>query len=107
MLFTIFFVPVFIDKYKTMKNIWEKIKKWASETALPWLKKAWLQIINVFVVLYAYGQLDNAGLAVAASIVGLWGFILLAYWIFWKLFGGDKVVKAFIEQKKRNKLIHK
>lgn len=84
-----------------LKTLWEKIKKWATETALPWLKKAWLQIVNVVIVLYAYGQLDNAGLAVAASIVGFWGFILLAYWIFWKLFGADKVVKAFIAQKRK------
>ena len=84
-----------------MKNIWEKIKKWAKLTALPWLKKAWLQIVNVFIVLFAYGQLDNAGLAVAAGIVGFWGFILLAYWIFWKLLGADKVVKSYIAQKKK------
>lgn len=84
-----------------MKNIWEKIKKWGSETALPWLKKAWLQIVNVLIVLYAYGQLDDVGHAVAATIVGLWGFILLGYWIFWKLFGADKVVKAFIAQKRK------
>lgn len=86
-----------------MKNIWEKIKKWAKQTALPWLKKAWLQIVNVIIVLYAYGQLDNAGLGVATAIVGFWGFILLGYWIFWKFFGADKAVKALIAQKKNKK----
>jgi nuclear transport factor 2 (NTF2) superfamily protein len=86
-----------------MKNLWEKIKKWAKETALPWLKKAWIQIVNVIIVLFAYGQLDNAGLAVAAAIVGFWGFILLGYWIFWKFLGADKAVKALIAQKKRKK----
>ena len=86
-----------------MKNLWEKIKKWAKETALPWLKKAWLQIVNVIIVLYAYGQLDNAGLGVATAIVGFWGFILLAYWIFWKFLGMDKAVKALIAQKKKKK----
>jgi len=76
---------------RKLKALWEKIKKWAKETALPWLKKAWIQIVNVIIVLFAYGQLDNAGLAGAAALVGLWGFILLGYWIFWKLFGFDKV----------------
>jgi len=85
-----------------LKVLWEKIKKWAKETALPWLKKAWLQIVNVLIVLFAYGQLDNAGLA-AAGLVGAWGFILLGYWIFWKLLGADKVVKAFIAQQKKKK----
>jgi hypothetical protein len=86
-----------------LKKLWELIKKWAKETALPWLKTAWLQIVNVLVVLFAYGKLDDAGLAGAATIVGLWGFILLAYWIFWKLLGADKIVKAFIAQQKKKK----
>jgi len=86
-----------------LKALWEKIKKWAKETALPWLKKSWLQIVNVVIVLFAYGQLDNAGVAVAAGIVGLWGFILLGYWIFWKFLGADKVVKAFIKQQREKK----
>ena len=83
------------------KKLWEKVKKWAKETALPWLKKAWLQIVNVIIVLFAYGQLDNAGMAVAAGIVGFWGFILLGFWIFWKFFGADKAIKALIAQKKK------
>ena len=83
------------------KKLWDKVKKWAKETALPWLKKAWLQIVNVIIVLFAYGQLDNAGATVAAAIVGFWGFILLAYWIFWKFFGMDKAVKSLIAQKKK------
>jgi len=81
-----------------MKKIWDKIKKWATETALPWLKKAWLQIVNVFIVLMAYGKLDDCG-SKATWLVGLWGFILLGYWIFWKLFGADKVFKALWKQK--------
>ena len=85
------------------KKLWDKVKKWAKETALPWLKKAWLQIVNVIIVLFAYGQLDDAGLAVAATIVGLWGFVLLGYWIFWKFFGADKAVKGLIAQKKKKK----
>ena len=33
--------------------IWAKVKKWAKETALPWLKVAWIQIVNVLVVFFA------------------------------------------------------
>jgi len=85
------------------KKIWEKIKKWAKETALPWFKKAWLQIVNVIIVLFAYGQLLDAGLVVAGNIVGFWGFILLGYWIFWKLFGFDKVWASLMKQRKKKK----
>lgn len=85
-----------------MKKLWEKIKKWFTVTALPWLKKAWLQIVNVFVVLLAYGKLDDCGSG-ATWFVGLWGFVLLAYWIFWKFFGADKVVKDFIKERKERK----
>ena len=45
------------------KKLWEKIKKWAKETALPWFKTAWVQIVNVLIVLFAYGKFDNAGMA--------------------------------------------
>lgn len=85
-----------------LKKLWELIKKWAVETALPWLKTAWLQIVNVFIVLFAYGKLDDCGSS-ATWLVGLWGFILLGYWIFWKFFGADKVIKAFIKQQREKK----
>jgi len=94
-----------------LNTIWEKIKKWAKETALPWLKKGAVQIINVLVVLFLYGQLDNLlqgqeiHLGFVTNVAGVWGFVLLGYWIFWKLFGADKAVKALIAQwkKKRGK----
>jgi len=79
-----------------LKTIWEKIKKWAKETALPWLKKSAVQIINVIVMLFFYGQFDNiaAGepahvkLALIVSVV--WIFVLAGYWAA-KLFGVDKI----------------
>jgi len=92
-----------------LKALWEKIKKWAKETALPWLKKGWLQIVNVLIVLFAYGQFDNLlqgqeiHLGLATTILGVWGFVLLAYWIFWKLFGLDKVIASLIAQRKKKK----
>lgn len=102
---------IIILKIETMdwKKIWEKIKKWAKETALPWLKKGAIQIINVIVVLFLYGQLDNivagepAHAKLALFVAGLWAFVLLGYWIFWKLLGADKAVKALIAQKKKKK----
>ena len=79
-----------------LNAIWEKIKKWAKETALPWFKKAWVQIINVLVMFYMYGQWDNvvAGepahtkFALLLSVV--WIFVLVGYWAL-KLFGIDKI----------------
>ena len=91
------------------KKIWEKIKKWAKETALPWLKKGAIQIINVLVVLFLYGQLDNMlqgqeiHLGLVTTIAGVWGFVLLGYWIFWKLFGFDKVWASLMKQRKKKR----
>ena len=90
-------------------GIWEKIKKWAKETAWPWIKKGAIQIINVIVVLFLYGQLDNMlqgqeiHLGFVTTVAGLWAFVLAGYWIFWKLFGADKAVKALIAQWKKKK----
>lgn len=94
-----------------LKQIWEKIKKWFLETAVPWLKKGAIQIINVLVVLYLYGQFDNLlggqeiHLGFVTTVAGLWAFVLAGYWLFWKLLGGDKIVKGLIAQwkKKRKK----
>lgn len=91
-----------------LKTLWEKIKKWAKETALPWLKKGAIQIINVLVVLFLYGQLHNLlqgqeiHLGLVTTVAGLWAFILAGYWLFWKLLGADKAVKALIAQRKKN-----
>ena len=94
-----------------LKQLWEKIKKWFLETAVPWLKKGAIQIINVLVVLYLYGQFDNLlngqeiHLGFVTTVAGLWAFVLAGYWLFWKLLGADKAVKGLIAQwkKKRKK----
>ena len=85
-----------------MKKLWNKIKKWSINTAWPWIKKGWLQIINVLIVLFAYGKLDDLG-SPASALVGLWAFILLGYWIFWKFFGVDAIVKKAIRDRKSKK----
>lgn len=80
-----------------MKKIFQKIKKWAENKALPWIKVGWLNAINVLIVFYAYSQLDNATLwgfsDGPAALVGLWVFILIVYWVFWKLLGLEKLFK--------------
>jgi hypothetical protein len=77
--------------------IMSKIKKWLKETAGPWIKKSWLQIVNVFVVLGAYGALDTAEV-MAAWWVGLWGFVLLGYWTYEDLCA-DKVIMPLLTVK--------
>jgi len=74
-----------------IKNLWEKIKLWAVNTALPWLKKGWMQIVNMIVMFIAYGNTDS--LPWVQAIVGLWLFLLLSYYIFWKLLGVEKMFK--------------
>lgn len=75
-----------------MKKLIEKIKNWAVNTAWPWIKKSWIQIVNVFMVLFAYGSMDNYNVP-GTWLVGLWAFVLLAYWIFWKFFKMEDIFK--------------
>jgi hypothetical protein len=72
-------------------KIWGKIKSWAINTALPWLKKEWMQIINILVIFIAYANTDS--LPGLQTIIGLWLFVLLVYYIFWKLLGVEKMFK--------------
>jgi hypothetical protein len=73
------------------KKLWEKIKTWWFKTGLPWLKKSWMQIVNMIVIAIAYGNTDT--LPGLQTLIGLWLFILLAYYIFWKFFGAEKAFK--------------
>jgi hypothetical protein len=84
-----------------MKKLWEKIKKWFNTTALPWIKKSWMQLVNIIIVFVAYNNTDS--LPGTQAVVGLWLFILLGYYIFWKLLGADKVVLGHIEQERKKK----
>ena len=75
------------------KKIWDKIKKWAVETALPWLKAGWMQLVNMLVLFIAYKGFDEVAQPGYSTVIGLWLFLLLAYYIFWKLFGAEKMFK--------------
>jgi hypothetical protein len=76
-----------------MRNIWKKIKKWGVNTALPWLKKSWMRIIDLILFFIVYGTLDNAGFVGLSALIGFWIFILLGYYIFWQFFGAGKMIK--------------
>ena len=80
-----------------IKKVWALFLKWGKETALPWLLKGWLQIVNVLIVLFAYGKLDDLE-SKAAGLVGFWAFVLIGYWLFWKLFGADKVIMPLLKK---------
>ena len=88
-----------------MKKLIDKIKlkitKWFNDTVIPWLKAGWMHIVNILIVFIAYANLDIE--PAAQALVGFWGFILIGYYIFWKLFGADKVVTAYIKQQKEHK----
>lgn len=73
------------------KKLFEKIKVWFNKTALPWLKSSWMQIVNIIIMFIAYGSLDSA--PGSQAIVGFWLFILLGYYIFWKLLGAEFIFK--------------
>jgi hypothetical protein len=77
--------------------MWEKIKKWSAETAGPWILRSWLQIVNILIVFVAYGKLDNLE-AKGTALLGIWGFVLVGYWLFWKFFGADKVVMPLLRK---------
>jgi hypothetical protein len=72
-----------------ISKIWNQFKNWFLSKALPWLKKNWMQIVNFLIVFIAYDSLDDK--VGAQTVVGLWLFILMAYYIFWKLFGLEKL----------------
>ena len=54
------------------------------------LKNWGLQVINLFVVIVGFA---SARSEFAISVIGLWLFLLLAYYIFWKLLGASELFK--------------
>lgn len=73
------------------KKLWDKIKAWWKNTALPWIKISWMQVVNMLMLGFVYSQTDS--LPWVQTIAGLWLFILLGYYIFWKFFGAEKMFK--------------
>jgi hypothetical protein len=69
-------------------KVWGQVKIWFEKRGLPWLKKNWMQIVNLLVLFIIYGNTDK--LPGVQTITGLWIFVLLGYYIFWKFFGAEK-----------------
>jgi len=70
---------------KLIKETFSKIEKWIL-SLLSWIKKWIAQIINLLVIIVAYMSIDEHIHPWSALIVGLWLFVLLSYYIFWKIF---------------------
>jgi hypothetical protein len=69
------------------KKLWEQIKAWAINTAWPWFKKEWMQVVNMFVIWVAF----EATKGFLQDFVGLWFFVMIVYYIFWKFLGIGKL----------------
>ena len=80
-----------------IKKVWALILKWGKETALPWLLKSWIQIINIIIIFIGYVKLSNNGIS-GAKLFNFWIFILMAYWIFWKFLGADKIIMPTLKK---------
>ena len=69
-----------------MKKLWEKIKTWFMQKALPWLKKNWMIIVNYLVIILAYNNVyGKDGVILAETLLGLWIFVSIGY-AGWKWF---------------------
>jgi len=98
-----FFVGVWKELIEWLKNPWTKFKNWFLKTAIPWIKAGWMQVVNMLVLFLAYTGFDEVSQPGYSAAIGIWLFILLGYYIFWKLFGFDKVYATMREQRKKKK----
>jgi hypothetical protein len=71
---------------ETAVSLWTKFK---ATKVYSFLRKWGLQMINFFALALACIALDWA--TFIGGFVSLWAFILLAYYLFWKLFGMEKL----------------
>ena len=88
-----------------MKNVFDTVKKyskkgfimfkdWFNKTGKPFLKTNWMQIVNLLVLFIVYDTVSGAEIYPWVEVItGFWIFILLVYYIFWKLFGAEKMFK--------------
>jgi hypothetical protein len=76
-------------KIKIMfKTIIEKLKAWAIGTALPWFKKEWMQVVNLFVIWVAQGTTKG----LLHLFLGTWFIVMVVYYIGWKFLGIGKLI---------------
>jgi len=69
-------------------KIINKFKDILKSKVLPRLVKSWLHIINLIVLLTIYSIVYEKPDVIWADVIGgLWIFVLLVYYIFFRLFG--------------------
>ena len=51
------------------KSPWTKFKNWVKKTALPWLLKGWMQLVNILVLIVAYAGFDEVNVLLNNGIV--------------------------------------
>jgi len=102
-----FFIGIWKEIVEWWKAPWTKFKKWITETAIPWIKAGLMQIVNMLILFVAYKGFDEVTQPGYSTIIAIWLFVLLGYYIFWKLFGFDKVWKKRREERKKAKKITK
>jgi hypothetical protein len=98
-----FFVGIWKEFLEWLDKPWTKLKNWVVETALPWLAKGWYQIVNMLVLFVAYAGFDEVSQPGYSTIIGLWIFVLLGYYIFWKFLGFDKTWEKARKARKKKK----
>ena len=82
------------NKIKVFFNkIFNKVKSWFNKTVLPWLKKAWLELVNLLILLIVQGNIYRGDDTHIDVLVDFWVFILISYYVFWKFLGGEKLYK--------------
>jgi len=97
-----FFVGIWDEFLEWVKTPWTKLKNWFLKTALPWIAKGWMQLVNILVLIVAYAGFDEVTQPGYSTVIGLWLFLLGGYYIFWKLFGFNKVwAKRRAKRKKK------
>jgi len=95
-----FFIGIWDEFLEWIKTPWTKLKNWFLKTALPWIVKGWMYVVNILVLIIAYKGFDEVTQPGYSTVIGLWLFVLAGYYIFWKLFGFDKVWKKRREKRK-------
>ena len=67
-------------------------KDWFKKTAIPFLKTNWMQIVNMIILFIVYDTVSGAEVYPwTETFLGLWLFVLIVYYLFWKLLGAEKL----------------
>ena len=79
-----------LEKIKAgLIKLWGWFTSWIVKTVWPWFKTDWMEAVNMFVIWVAF--LSTKGFL--HIFVGSWFFIMVVYFVFWKLLGISKLFK--------------